>query len=405
MKKDDIERIENDDTEGQKRSIAMIEQGIFTKKGTIIHIRPRFKGETSKGYRKKLRLLSDEDRAENFEKNKPKVRERMRKYMIKYRKKHRKPKIKKKPYTRYKRIDQKLRKKTKLTIQPKKRKITKKPKRTLKKRVVKQKVPQYKCFIGYYRNGKFKNYMGKYTSLTEARRELSRIAREVKKPIIPESVYHNDWWLEESCHEYVLMAKGGSGETLLQNEYGKYALNLTNKEGWTVIDKAKFDVEETFWVWGHDKRRDRKDFTWIYENILLVKTETKYDFIRIYTYRNKVLFKDDYGNITLVICKVDSSAVKLYNKLQEFSKKARVSNVVFSGDFSSQRFETDPVIMEIKSVTGWPLKQIQMYSTTYSLSKKRVQDRINYRNSKANKDVYEILKKYETENNENSSKD
>ena len=381
------------------RNQAMIDQGIYTQNGSVIHIRPRRNNETFRTYRRRLGHMTPEEREERDKRREPRRKARWNRYMRRYRKKHKKPKQRKlKPYVNehnepYRTLRPK--RKCRPDVKPRARRPKYVYKR--KKKPAEKKKPQYKYYIAQFKNGRFQRYLGKYVGITEARRELEKVKREMKQPVIPETIYHSDWWVEDSCNECVLLEKGGSGETMLQNEYGKYTLNLTNKEGWTVVDKFAFDVEETFWVWGYQKRYDRKDCMWIYENIVLPKTVSKYDFIRIYTYRNKVLFKDDYGNIQLVICKADSVSVLLYNKLQELVKKDRIKNVMFVGDFSDQNKADDPVVNEIREITGWPTKQIYMFSTTYSLSKKRVQDKINHKNSKSGKDVEEILRKYDAE--------
>jgi hypothetical protein len=344
----------------------------------IKKIRPRRIWEPVYIYRRRVGLLTDEEEAAENEKKEDKRREKRRLYERKrYQKKKRKRRWKKKRGP-----------KKKPGPKPK-RKRKKKP----KPRVSPFKLPPFKYRIGYFRNGKFWKYMGKYRYLTDARKDLAKLESEVKKPLLPEMRVHNDWWVEDSYHEYVLMVKGGTGETLLPNEYGKYVLNLTTDD-WTIIDKVRFDVEETFWIWGFDYRYERKDCQWIYDNILVQGLETKYDFMRVYTYRNKILFKNDDEQVRLVISKTDTDAVRLYNKLQEMAKKKKMKNALFIGDYSEQIWRYEPVVNEIYQITKWPQKQIHMYSTTYSLTRTRVQDKINHRNSRLEKDVNEILDRY-----------
>ena len=66
----------------------------------------------------------------------------------------------------------------------------------------------------------------------------------------------------------------------MRNEYGKLVEQNLNIDGWVVIDKYRYNIEETFWVWGYKNKNDRKTFLWIYENIILSNIISSYDFKR-----------------------------------------------------------------------------------------------------------------------------
>ena len=164
---------------------------------------------------------------------------------------------------------------------------------------------------------------------------------------------------------------------MLRNEYGKLVEQRTNIDGWIVLDKFRYQIEETFWVYGYDNRSDRKTFTWIYDNLLKNNIEYIYDYKRILIYKNKIVIKHDDGYIDLIFCKSPSDAISFYNQLESWVKRDKIKQVLFIGDYSSISPKRKQLENEIMELTGWPRAKVQMKGTTkYMINKSKKENAV-----------------------------
>ena len=170
---------------------------------------------------------------------------------------------------------------------------------------------------------------------------------------------------EDSIDEYLILekAKGENKPSLLRNDYGKLVEHKTTSERWKILDKFKFHEEETFWVYGYDPRASRKTFMWIYKNLLVNQISGRYDIKRVALYNNKLVIKDDYANMDLVICKTRSDAIRFYNLLQDYATKEKHSQIYFMGAYAGNSHRTSKLINEIIELTGWDRRKITRIST------------------------------------------
>lgn len=252
---------------------------------------------------------------------------------------------------------------------PKKRGPKKKYKR--KKKVEKKKVsralPPFTYKIVSCKNGKQNKLIGKYRNIEDAYEVFKKLKENDKNIVFPIFSYGNDY-LKNSIDEYVLIEKNDNTDSsMLRNEYGVIVEHKTNKDGWIIIDKFRYLKEETFWVWGYDKKSDRKTFIWIFENLLL-NAFHGYENKMICTYKNKVIIKSDNGNIELIFCKSQEDAIRFYNLLEKYSKKNKLKRAIFIGDFSRVSSKRRKLENELIEYTGLSKRKIQMKNTSFFLS-------------------------------------
>lgn len=290
---------------------------------------------------------------------------RKRRAEIKKRKEKEK-KIKEREKLKKKREREKLKNKRPVG-RPKKRGPKKKRKKAVlieKKLPGRKSLPPFNYKIISCRNGLQNKFIGKYRSIEEAY-ETFNILKESDENIIFPSVITVNNEIKNSIDEYVLIEKTNSKESVLRNEYGKLVQQVLNKDGWVVIDKYRYRKEELFWVYGYDKKNDRKTFLWIYQNLIISDIENYYHFKRVILYKNKIVIKDDNNKIELVICKHESDAVRMYNKLEEWVKKDKIKQVIFNGDYSNISDRRRKLENELIELTGWKKTKLQMKTTTY----------------------------------------
>ena len=105
--------------------------------------------------------------------------------------------------------------------------------------------------------------------------------------------------------------------TKLKDENGKIINFKTDDENWMVYDRENYDKEESFWVYNYHPVFQRKDFNWIYDN-LIANSLSKYNFKQILVYQNKLLISTT-NSLNMVLCKNESDCIRLYNELAKES--------------------------------------------------------------------------------------
>ena len=244
-----------------------------------------------------------------------------------------------------------------------------KPKR---KKKVAPKPPKPRVTYNYKivscRNGKQNKFVGKYKTIEDAYEKFNELKEN--KVIFPRTT-KNFGALENSLDEYLLIERSDSDNSVLRNEYGKLVEQTLNTEGWIVADKFRYYQEETFSIFGFDKRSERKTFQWIYDNMLYYGIDTKFDFKRVLVYKNKVIFKYDDDYMDIIICKCYSDAVRFYNMMQEWAKKDKSKQILFVGDYSELSERRTKLEEEIMRFTGWTKEKTQMNTTSFYRSQKK----------------------------------
>lgn len=154
--------------------------------------------------------------------------------------------------------------------------------------------------------------------------------------------------------------------TYVKNDYGEYVTHITDNEGWVLVRKEPFEFEETFWVYGYNPYKDRKDFMFIYENLVKKYASQKYFFINVYVYKNKVLFEQP-DHMDMVICKCQSDAERLYGVLDDYSQKDKLKYIMFSGVRNKNRrgrnSKAEEAIHKIQKLTHWSIVKIKKNTT------------------------------------------
>lgn len=146
-------------------------------------------------------------------------------------------------------------------------------------------------------------------------------------------------------------------------KWGKSEVTLKNiiadNDKFEILKKEKWLVEETFWVYGYHPKYERKDFTFIINNI--VKKEStldEYSVKAIMLYHNKLII--DLGlDLEFIICKNEKDSLRLYNRVKEEVKDNR--KFMFLGYVSKK--EKYFILRRIMNKTGWNYNKVTRKST------------------------------------------
>lgn len=238
-----------------------------------------------------------------------------------------------------------------------------------KKRPGRPKLPPYTCKIISCVNGVQKKVIGRYRSLKEAYAVFKDMRKNPPEVIFPETVSGVRYRLVKR-HEYLLIQQSDAEPTVMRNEYGKLVRQNLTVDGWIVVDKFPFEVEETFWVWGYHKRKERKTFLWVYEN--MVVNEDEADCMKsVVIFHNKIIIRnDDTDGIGMVLCKTEGDAIKFYNLTEKRVRKDKLlkKRIFFIGWCESDSPLGYKLRGQIHDLTGWKDKKITMVSNTYYAS-------------------------------------
>lgn len=200
---------------------------------------------------------------------------------------------------------------------------------------------------------------------------VKQILEEKNESVIFPKKYVNNYRKNSEIYElkseYVILKKNRTDDvpepTQIRNEYGKFVSNKTTSKKWIVYDKFPCLTEETFWVYGHNPYTGRKEFKWIYDNFVIEPLESFTDFVIIYLYNNKVIFRYDNREFNFVICKNIPDAIRMYNLIEEWKKKDK--RIIMSGSTSGNDDRAKETVEMIKEKTGWTLGKIYETSTRH----------------------------------------
>lgn len=205
-----------------------------------------------------------------------------------------------------------------------------------------------------------------YSDTTEEKiyKKFNSILKENKKVVFPMRYNNEKHVMVESDHElYIIKCKEfwDNDVNKIKDDSGKYINYESSDEDWIILDRASYDVEETFFVYGYHPKLQRKTFEWIFDEFISKDAKNKYLFKSIQIYLNKVLI-DCNGKLDIVICKNKSDAIRFYNKIEEWCKERKYKYVLFIGDLNKSKYKTE-WIDRIQKLTNWPRFKITRSST------------------------------------------
>lgn len=194
--------------------------------------------------------------------------------------------------------------------------------------------------------------------------EFKRLITESEKVEFPMKYNNEKTKIIESDYELMIIKVREDNEekvTQVMDDMGKFVDYEASNDSWIILDRARYYKEETFFVYGHHPRYDRKTYRWIMDDLILGKKPSRYSFLTIRLYLNKLVIGDG-DNMEIVICKNKSDALRLYNKLEEEKESKRIRFIAFMGDLAYSKYKS-LWIDKICARTGWNRKKVKRSST------------------------------------------
>lgn len=176
---------------------------------------------------------------------------------------------------------------------------------------------------------------------------------------------HNVKTFVEADYQLVLIKKKEGIETKegkIKDEYGGFIDCTTNNDKWLFVEAMPYQVEETFWVYGYNPKRQRKNIGFIIDNILLYNPNNKYYFKEVVVFKNKLLI-DSVEKMEMIICKNHIDSIRLYNFIENFVKEKKLKYVMFAGDINKNMYSYSNWFDKIKKLTNWTDRKIKKNTT------------------------------------------
>lgn len=145
---------------------------------------------------------------------------------------------------------------------------------------------------------------------------------------------------------------------ILRDDYGKL---YTEKPigDWTILESSKYDIEETFWIYGMDPSINRPTIREIVKRLVsgaFAKKMVK----QIIVVHNKLLIYNE-DQFDMIICKNMEDAQRLHHTLAKVAKKQKIKSLMFMGTASKLMVSNMYDLIVLK--TGWDIKKVRRTST------------------------------------------
>lgn len=161
--------------------------------------------------------------------------------------------------------------------------------------------------------------------------------------------------LRQSNHYELLLARrikrGEDNISYIKNKDGKLIPHiLTNTPNLVIMRKEDWYVEENYYVYGYHPFTERKEFKFVYDELLLKDLGERYEEKRVMTH-NATLYIICDDNFELIRTRDKTIAFRLYMTLQEEIEKNKVKGIFFLGEMGETTWgKFKPQLYE---KTGW----------------------------------------------------
>jgi hypothetical protein len=145
---------------------------------------------------------------------------------------------------------------------------------------------------------------------------------------------------------------------ILRDDFGK-----TYKEkplgDWTILASEKYEVEETFWIYGFDSKANRPTIDVIVKK-LVTGAYAKNMVKQVIVVHNKLIIHNE-EQFDMILCKCVEDAQRLHHTLAKIATKQKIKSLIFMG--TATPATVGRMYDLIQEKTGWPITKIRRYTT------------------------------------------
>lgn len=177
--------------------------------------------------------------------------------------------------------------------------------------------------------------------------------------------FNNYKEIKQSNYEILILKEREETDKnrMVRNEIGQLVEEKTTNSKWIILESSPYEIEETFWVWGHNAMTDRFDSKRIIREILLSSIRKKNMIKEVVIVHNKLIISSDLDDFNLIICKCHEDAIRLHNALKEAVANTKIKKILFFGIAKPKQISD--MYELIMQHTGWDRMQVRRLSTRH----------------------------------------
>jgi len=209
-------------------------------------------------------------------------------------------------------------------------------------------------------NDEYRKTMHRCKTVETAYLNYHRI-REANESVVFPRKHINDGKIKPAKYEIFLVKDIEEGDThrYRRDELGRVYEEKPIFDYWTVIESSKYEVEESFYLYGHNPKTDRMT---VHDIARLVMNEAKdmRTSRQVIVVHNKLVIHNE-SRFDMVICKNKKDCQRLHHFLNREAKSFKLKGLVFMGTCSDSNI---PLLYEIiHENTGWAYRKIRRTTT------------------------------------------
>tara|TARA_R110000868_G_scaffold176916_4_gene414980 strand:- start:10226 stop:10828 length:603 start_codon:yes stop_codon:yes gene_type:complete len=145
----------------------------------------------------------------------------------------------------------------------------------------------------------------------------------------------------------------------IRDELGRVYEETPIFDLWTVKESSEYAIEETFWIYGHTSRKDRKMFDEVL-NVVFTNSKDATSNRQAIVVHNKLVVQNE-DSFDMIICKNKKDCQRLHHALHDYSKYNKINGVIFMGTCGNANISMMYDI--IVERTSWDIKKVRRTST------------------------------------------
>lgn len=151
----------------------------------------------------------------------------------------------------------------------------------------------------------------------------------------------------------------GDKNRFVRDKKGKFYEEKPLNGKWTILDSAEYNIEESFWVYGHNPKNDRLKITDIIKKLMKGAYKSKMVKSILVVHNKLVIHNED--EFEMVICKNKKDAQRLHHKLSNAASKGKIKSLLFLGTATPATISR--MYTYIHEQTGWSYLKIRRTTT------------------------------------------
>ncbi len=207
-------------------------------------------------------------------------------------------------------------------------------------------------------NGEYKKTLHRCKTRETAFNHFNAI-KETNKVLFPRK-YVNSYGLKPIKYEICVIKNTEPTDTfrILRDDLGKKYEEKPLGD-WTILNSDKFELEETFWIYGMNPKIERPTVSEVVKR-LMVGVYKKNMVKQIIVVHNKLIIYNE-DQFDMVICKCLKDAQRLHHTLAKIAKKQKIKCLMFMG--TATKATITRMYDLILDETDWSIEKIRRTST------------------------------------------